>query len=354
MSPLFVPGPVDVHTEVALAQTYPMMAHRSAEFEEIFHGAENKSRMLFGTQYRVFLTASSGTGLQEAAVRNFANNTVLSCANGAFGNRWYDVAITNGKEADKVEAPWGQPLDPDKVAAALKVKDYEILTIVHNETSTGLANPIAQIAAAAREVSPDSLICVDAVSSLSGVEFRMDEWGIDFILTSSQKALALPPGLGLAATSDRALARAETVKNRGWYFDLLRLEKHRTTNSTPATPPISLVYALETQMDRIIAEGMHNRFTRHSEMANRVQHWAKNRGFGLFAANGYRSQTVTTIENTHNLDIAALNAEIGLREMRIANGYGSLKNKTFRIAHMGELVMKEIDELLSAMDKFMA
>jgi aspartate aminotransferase-like enzyme len=353
MAPLFVPGPVDVHPEVALAQTYPMMPHRSAEFEDIFHGAEKKSRPLFGTQFRVFLTASSGTGLQEAAVRNFANHTVLCCSNGAFGDRWYDVASTNGKDADKIEAPWGHPIDPNQVAIALKTKKYEILTIVHNETSTGLANPIAEIAAAARKVSPDTLVCVDAVSSLSGVEFKMDEWGIDFILTSSQKALALPPGLGLAATSDRALARAETVKNRGWYFDLLRLEKHRTKNSTPATPPISLIYALETQMDRIIAEGLHNRFRRYAEMADRVQQWALNRGFGLFAAEGYRSKTVTTIENTRNLDVAALNKEIGLRDMRIAAGYGNLKQKTFRIAHMGELEMKDIDELLAAIDKFM-
>jgi len=352
MSPLFVPGPVDVHPEVATAQTYPMMPHRSAEFEEIFHGAEGKARKLFGTQYRVLITASSGTGLHEAAVRNFANKSVLACTNGAFGDRWYAVAVTNGKAADKVEAAWGQPIDPEKVAAALKAKNYEMLTLVHNETSTGLQNPVAEVAAAAREVSPDTLICVDAVSSLSGVKIEMDEWGLDFVLTSSQKALALPPGLGLAATSDRALERAKNVANRGWYFDLVRLEKHRLNNSTPATPAISLIYALECQMDRILEEGLQNRFDRHTAMAHRVQNWALSTGFGLFAAPGYRSQTVTTVENTHNIDITALNQYLGLRDMQIANGYGTLKNKTFRIAHMGELVLKDIDILLKAIDKF--
>ncbi len=354
MAPMFVPGPVDVDPEVLAAQTRPMLPHRSAAFEEIFHRTEGKARQLFGTQARVFLTASSGTGLHEAAVRNFAVEKVLSCTNGAFGNRWYDVAITNGKQADKLEAPWGQPIDSQAVAEALKTKDYEILTIVHNETSTGLMNPVREIAAVVHEVSPNTLVCVDAVSSLGGVEFQMDAWGLDFTLTSSQKALALPPGLALGATTDRALARAEQVPNRGWYFDLLRLENHRLKNSTPATPALSLIYALDTQMDRILTEGLAPRFARHAAMANRVQEWALSRGFGLYAAEGYRSHTVTTVENTHNLDVAALNKFLLARDMRIANGYGALKNKTFRVAHMGELHMADVDTLLSAIDEFMA
>ena len=353
MAPLFVPGPVDVDPEILSAQTHPMMPHRSKEFEEIFHRAENKSRKLFSTQYRVFITASSGTGLQEAAVRNFAHNRVLSCSNGAFGNRWYDVAVLNGKQADKLEAPWGQPIDPQAVSEALGKNDYDILTVVHNETSTGLMNPVQEIAAAAREVSPDTLVCVDAVSSLSGVKIEMDAWGLDFVLTSSQKALALPPGLALGATSDRALARAENVKNRGWYFDLVRLEKHRVNNSTPATPALSLIYALDAQLDRILAEGLEARFSRHTAMAKQVQEWAIQRGFGLFAAEGYRSKTVTTVVNTHNIDVGALNTFLLQRDMRLANGYGALKNKTFRIAHMGELHMADVETLLTTIDEFM-
>ena len=353
MAPLFVPGPVDVDPKVAAAQTQAMIPHRSEEFETIFHRAENKSRLLFGTKYRVFLTASSGTGLQEAAVRNFTRENVLSCSNVAFGDRWYNVAVTNGKSTDKLEAPWGQPIDPQAVKNALKEKKYDIVTVVHNETSTGLMNPIQEIAAVVQQVSPETLVCVDAVSSLSGVKFEMDAWGIDFILTSSQKALALPPGLGLGATSDRALERAEKVENRGWYFDLVRLEKHRTKNSTPATPAISLIYALDAQLERILAEGLENRFNRHAEMAAKVQDWALERGFGLFAAEGYRSHTVTTVENTLNIDIPSLNAALLEQDMRIANGYGALKNKTFRIAHMGELQMADIMQLLSAIDRFL-
>jgi predicted phosphoserine aminotransferase len=354
MAPLFVPGPVDVDPVILAAQTHPMLPHRSKEFEEIFHRSENKARKLFGTQYRVFLTASSGTGLQEAAVRNFAHNRVLSCSNGAFGNRWYDVAVSNGKQVDKLEAPWGQPINPKEVAKALEEQEYDILTVVHNETSTGLMNPVKEIAAAAREISPDTLVCVDTVSSLSGVKIEMDAWGLDFVLTSSQKALALPPGLALGATSDRALARAENVQKRGWYFDLVRLEKHRVTNSTPATPALSLIYALDAQLDRILAEGLEARFSRHAAMAKRVHDWAIERGFGLFAAEGYRSKTVTTVANTYNIDVGALNTFLLKRDMRLANGYGALKNKTFRIAHMGEIQMADVETLLRAIDEFMS
>jgi aspartate aminotransferase-like enzyme len=353
MSPLFVPGPVDVDPEVLNAQTQAMLPHRSAEFEEIFHRAEDKARKVFATANRVFITASSGTGLHEAAVRNFADKKVLNCANGAFGNRWHDVARSNGKQADKLEAPWGKPITPELVADALQGKDYEILTVVHNETSTGLQNPVEEIAAVVREISPETLVCVDAVSSLSGTRIETDAWGLDFVLTSSQKALALPPGLGLAATSDRALSRAESVQNRGWYFDLVRMEAHRNKNSTPATPATSLINALDFQLDRILEEGLEARFTRHAAMAERVQSWALARGFGLFAAEGYRSKTVTTVENTRGIDFAAMNAFLMGRDMRLANGYGALKGKTFRIAHMGELTMNDIDALLAAMDVFL-
>ena len=353
MSPLFVPGPVDVDPEVLDAQTKAMLPHRSAEFEEIFHRTEGKARKVFYTGNRVFITASSGTGLQEAAVRNFANARVLNCTNGAFGNRWHDVAKSNGKQADKLDVPWGEPVTPELVAEALKGTDYEILTVVHNETSTGLQNPVGEIATAVRAVSPETLICVDAVSSLSGAKIETDAWGLDFVLTSSQKALAIPPGLGLAATSDRALARAEDVENRGWYFDLLRMEKHRIANSTPATPATSLINALDFQLDRILEEGIEARFDRHAAMAARVQNWALERGFGLFAPDGYRSQTVTTVVNTREIDFADLNAFLMARDMRLANGYGALKGKTFRIAHMGELTLNDIETLLAAMDEFL-
>ncbi len=353
MAPMFVPGPVDVDPEVLETQTKALLPHRSKEYEEIFHRAEGKLRPLFGTEYRVFITASSGTGLQETAVRNLAAESVLSCVNGAFSQRWYDVAVANGKQVDRIDIDWGQPIRAEQVAAKLKEKDYEILTIVHNETSVGLQNPVDEIAQVVKEVSPETLVCVDAVSSLGGVEFMMDDWGVDFVLTSSQKALALPPGLGFAATSDRALERAASVPNRGWYFDLVMMEKYRVKNSTAATSAVTLVYALDKQMERIHAEGLPARFQRHASMAQSVRDWALSKGFGLFSADGYRSQTVTTVSNTHELDVAEFNKFLLTKGMRIANGYGTLKNKTFRIAHMGEIQMEDLEALFQAFDEFM-
>lgn len=353
MSPMFVPGPVDVDPEVLAAQVQPMLPHRSKEFEAIFQRASEKARQLFYTGCRVFLTASSGSGLQEAAVRNFAHENMLCCVNGAFAARWHEVALNNGKTPDKLDIPWNQPIKAEQVAEALGNKPYEIVTIVHNETSTGLENPVKEIASAVRAASPDTLICVDAVSSLGGAKIEMDAWGLDMVLTSSQKCLALPPGLGLGAVSDRAMLYAEQVPNRGWYFDLVRMEKHRLKDSTPATPALSLIYALDFQLDRILAEGLEARFARHSALAGRVQAWALERGLDLYAPKGFRSMTVTTIDNRLGLDVAAINRFLIERGMRIADGYGTLKGKTFRIAHMGETQLEDIEKLLAAMDEFL-
>jgi predicted phosphoserine aminotransferase len=353
MPRMFVPGPVDVADEVLQAQAMPMLPHRSKEFETIFRRASEKSQQLFYTNYRVFLTASSGTGLQEAAIRNFVHKRVLSIVNGAFANRWFEVAVYNGKEVDELAFEWDTPASPDQVADTVKQGGYEALTIVHNETSTGLQNPVKEIAEAIRDVSPDTLIFVDAVSSLGGAKIEMDAWGIDMLLTSSQKCLALPPGLALGAVSDRAMKKAESVENRGWYFDLVRMEKHRNKDSSPATPAMSLIYALDFQLDRILAEGLDNRFARHSAIATRVQEWADAHDLSMYAPEGYRSQTVTTIKNDRGFSVSELNAFLKQRKMRIANGYGQLKDKTFRIAHMGETQMKDIEELLEAMEEFL-
>ncbi len=354
MAHSFVPGPVDVDHNILQAQAQPMLPHRSSEYEKIFHQAEAKARVLFETQDRVLISTSSGTGLQEAAVRNLAQVDVLSCVNGAFGNRWHQVALSNGKNADKLEIPWEQPITADVVHDALAKKKYEIITIVHNETSTGMENPIAEVASAVHKISPSTLICVDAVSSLGGAPIKMEAWGLDFVLTSSQKALALPPGLALGAVSNRALERASTVTNRGWYFDILRLENARTKNSTPATSAVSLVYALDQQLDRILEEGLDNRFSRYQSLAEHIHQWALARGFGLYAPAGYRSRTVTTVANYLEIDVSALMAYLFERDMRIANGYGPLKGKTFRIAHMGETTIADVKMLLATIDEFLA
>jgi aspartate aminotransferase-like enzyme len=213
-------------------------------------------------------------------------------------------------------------------------------------------NPVPEIAAVVHQY-PDVLLLVDAVSAAGGVEVRADKWGIDVCLTSSQKALALPPGLALCSVSDQAIARAESIPYRGWYFDFLQFEKYATKNHTPATPAISLMQALDAQLDAIAAEGWEARFARHQRLMGQVHTWVETNGFGFFAEAGYRSPTVTAVRNTRGVDVGALNAYLRGRGMLISDGYGSLKGKTFRIAHMGDVTEGEMSDLLEAISEFL-
>lgn len=355
---LFIPGPTDVLPEVLAAQSAPMIGHRSGEFEALFAKCEQQLKELFFTRNRVYMVACSGSGLHEAAIRNGVGGRVLNFINGAFSQRWYQVSVGCGKEAIPVEVEWNTAVKPETVSAALDKAlaegPVDAVTVVHNETSTGVISPVGEIAAAVRAASPETLLFVDAVSSFSGTRIPVDEWGLDLCLTSSQKALALPPGLAFCAVTDRVLARAETVQGRGWYFDFLNLEKYLARSTTPATPAISLMRALSAELDIIFAEGVEARFARHHQLAERTHRWALDRGFVLMAEAGYRSPTVTNVANNRGIDVKALNAHLARHEMQISNGYGSYKDKAFRIAHMGEVNDEDMTRLFGAIDAYLA
>jgi len=354
MAKLFIPGPTDVSPEILRAQDQPMIGHRSQAFSDLFEHIQSRLRTVLQTDHRVYITASSGSGLQEAAVRNCVGDKLLLCASGAFGERWHAVALSNGAPTDLLATEWGQPLTPDQVEAAMSQADYDTLAVVHNETSTGVENPVGAIIERARGLNPDLVVLVDAVSSAGGVDIPIDEWEIDVLLTSSQKCFALPPGLAFAAVSDRALERAKGVERRGWYFDFILLEKYLLEKkSTPATPAVSLLYALDAQLDRMLAEGMPARYARHQAMAERVRSWADAK-FGLYAAEGYRSKTVTTVRKPADFDFAGLTDFLAEHGMVIANGYGKIKGETFRIGHMGEIMPGDVDHLLETIDDFLA
>lgn len=353
---LFIPGPTEVRPEILEAQTRWMIGHRMPEAAELFASVQEKLRQVFFTDHRVYVTASSGTGWQEAAVRNCVQKKVLNCVNGAFADRWREVTEANGKQNEVLEAAWGEPILPEAVAARLAAGEFDAITVVHNETSTGVISPIEEIAAAVRALpgGNDIMILVDSVSGLSGAPLAFDAWDLDVVFTSSQKAFALPAGLAFAAVSDRALERAEEVENRGYYFDILLLEKYLKRHQTPATPAISLMYALDRQLEDMLIEGMEARFERHRALRERTIDWATERDFSLFAAEGYRSPTVTCISNDRGIDVPALNQHLRREGMIISNGYGSLKGKNFRIAHMGDTQLPELNELLAAIDGFLA
>lgn len=332
-----------------------MIGHRMPECANLLSSIQPKLRDVFLTRSRVYVFASSGTGLQEAAVRNCVNRRVLNCVNGAFSDRWRKVSEANGKANEVLEVEWGMPILPELVIQKLSSGSFDAVTIVHNETSTGLVNPIQEIAAAIRGLpnGQEITILVDSVSGLSGARLEFDAWDLDVALTSSQKAFALPPGLAFCAVSDRALEKAKTTANRGYYFDFVDMEKYLLRNQTPATPAISLLYALDLQLTDILAEGLEARFARHLALRDRTIAWAEDRGFELYAKDGYRSPTVTCVANNLNIHVASLNDFLRTQGMIISNGYGPLKEQAFRIAHMGDVQETELGELLAAIDRFL-
>ena len=329
---LFNPGPVEVRKEILEAQTHWMIGHRGKPFEELFSRIQTKLRQVFFTQQGVLATVC-----------------------GDFRERWADVFERKGKATTVISVERGQAITAELVRAAIAAHGapFDAIAIVHNETSTGVRNPLAEIVAVVKALSPDTLILVDAVSSLAGDKIKFDRLGLDVLLTSSQKCFGLPPGLSFAAVSDRALEKAKTIKNRGYYFDFIELEAFLKKNNTPSTPAISLMYALDQQLDDMMAEGLDNRFARHANLAKRTQDWATEMGFGLFAAPGHASQTVTVVSNVQGIDVGALNTYLAGRGMNLADGYGTLKGKTFRIAHMADTTEAELDELLLAINEFL-
>jgi len=333
-----------------------MIGHRMPECAELIGRIEPKLQQVFYTSKRVLIAASSGTGLMEAAVRNTVGQKILNTVCGAFSHRWRQIVESNGIANDVLEVEWGRAITPEMVVERLAAGGFDAVALTHNETSTGVANPIREIAAAIRALphGDDIMILVDSVSGLSGARLEFDAWDLDVALTGSQKAFALPPGLAFCAVSDRAMAKAKSIPHRGYYFDFLLLDKYLQKNQTPATPAVSLLYALDKQLERMLAEGMEARFARHLAMRDSAIAWAKSRGFEMLADEAYASPTVTCVANNRGIDVPALNAFLRQRGMIISNGYGAkLKNKTFRIAHMGDLQLADMEDLFATIDEFL-
>lgn len=348
---LFIPGPTEVRIENLAALARPQVGHRSAEFKALYASVIPKLRKLLGTDGKVFLFTSSSTGVWEAAIRNCVRERVLCCMQGAFSDRWLKVAESNGKQALPLKVEWGQAITAEMIDTELAKGGYDAITVVHNETSTGVMNRLDEIAAVMKKY-PDVSFLVDAVSSMAGSKIDVDALGIDVCLAGLQKAFALPAGLAVASVSERALEKAATIEHRGYYFDLIEIAKYDSKGMTPSTPAIPQIQALDAQLDDFFIEGLDARFARHAFLADIVRSWAR-RNFALFAAEGYESPTITCIENTRGVSVAGLNEELAGQWAMISNGYGVLKEKTFRIAHMGDTQEWEIRGLLATIDRIL-
>jgi len=346
---LFTPGPTHVSDEVLEAQAAPMLHHRSAAYAELQKEVTEKLQKLLYTEQRVYLFTASSTGVMEGSIRQATQKKVLNTVCGAFSKRWYDICAANGVPCDTVAVDWGQAITPEIVDEALASGEYDALTVVFNETSTGLLNPVREIGELVNDKYPDVLILVDAVSGMAGAKLEFDGWGLDVALAGVQKCFALPPGLTICAVSDRARERALAVPDRGYYFTYEQADKKYEKHQTPATPCISLIQALNVKLDHIMEAGLERNWLRHQEMAAHVQDWAR-RHFSLFSDERYLSPTVTNVENTRGINVADLNSQLMKRGAQISNGYGPLKEKCFRIAHMGELSLRDVQWLTDQID----
>lgn len=351
MPKLFIPGPVQVSEKTFRAFCQPMMGHRSNDFKKLYERIHGRLQTLFGTKQPVFLSTSSAWGVMEGAIRNLVGSgKVLNCMCGAFSDKWFDVSKKCGKEAVALQAEWGQPIRPEAVREALKAGGFDAVTLIHNETSTGVMSPVAEIAAVVREF-PGVLLIVDTVSSFSTQPIPMDDLGIDVLLTGSQKALAMPPGLALFSASEQAMARAAEVKGRGYYFDFIEFKKNQAEFMTPSTPSISHIYALESKLDDIFTEGVEARHARHAENNAIVHEWVRQNGFDFFAPEGYRSKSLTCVANNKQIDVPALLKALKERhDIILDGGYGKLKGLTFRISNMGDETPETMRALLASLD----
>jgi aspartate aminotransferase-like enzyme len=347
----FVPGPTWVRPEILSEMTRPMIGHRSSEFKDLFARIQAHLKPLFGTTHDTLVATCSGTAILEASLINCVPRRLLVTTCGAFSERWLAIGESLGLEVDQLNAGWGEAVDPAALADHLSSRrgHYDAVTITHNETSTGVTNDVAALARTVREHSHDTLVLVDAVSSLGGIPVRFDEWGLDVCLASVQKGIALPPGITVFAVSAQALARAKKKPYRGTYFDFLNYKKHADDGSVPSTPSIPHFYALAKQLDDIInVETLDARFRRHEAMRETTIH--RTAAYATLASDPeHASATVSAL--LPNLPAEQIREQMKARGFTLGGGYGKWKTTTFRIGHMGDISLDDLNAMLDVLDE---
>ena len=352
---LHIPGPVEVSEKTFNAFSTPMIGHRSQEFKDLYGSIQPQLQELFQTKRLVYLSTSSAWGVMEGAIRNLVQKKVLNCMCGAFSDKWLDVSKRCGKEAEGLSVDWGSPILPEMIDEKLSTGEFDALTLVHNETSTGVMNPLTDIASLKTKY-PDVMFIVDTVSSFSVVDIPFDQLGIDVLLTGTQKAFALPPGLGLFTVSQAALDRSAQVEDRGYYFDFHEFQKNAEKDMTPSTPSIGHIYALKSKLEDIFEEGIQKRFDRHARLAQMTRDWAAKNEFTLFPEKGYEAQSLTCINNGAKpggriIDVAKLQKLVREQGIAIDGGYGKIKGTTFRLSNMGDETDRSMQQLYSVLDE---
>lgn len=348
---LFLPGPTEVRKEVIDAMGDWMFGHRSERMKNLYRGIVEDTKKFLDTDYHVIILTATGTAFMEGTIRDCVDEKVLCSTCGSFSERQKEIAERCGKDVDKLEYEWGAAVKPEDVQEALEEEDYDAFTCVMNETSTGVRNPVEEIGDILKDY-PDTTFIVDAISCLGGDYIDIEGSGIDVIFTSVQKAFAMPPGLAVCIVNEDTYQKSKEIEGRGWYTDFSRnIDYYKRKGQTHQTPAIPLMLAYREQMDYMLEEGYKERSKRHERMAEYTQNWALEH-FDMFPEEGYWSQTVSAVENDRGLNIAELRRKVEEKHnMIFSNGYGSkLKEKTFRIGHMGDHRLEDIRELTDAIE----
>jgi len=350
---LRIPGPTALPPTVREAGARQMINHRGPEFAAMLGRILTGMRPYFGTTSDIAMITTAGTGGLEAAVVNTISpgDRVLGVSIGSFGDRFAKIARTYGADVTKIEVEWGQAADPAVLRAELQRDNgYKAVLLTHNETSTSVMNPIPELAAVIREMAPDALILVDSVSGLGAVPFEMDAWGLDVVVTGSQKAWMAAPGLAMIAASERAWTAMETATAPRVYLDLRVHRESHAAGQTPWTPAIAVVYQVDEGIRLMTAEGAEHVFARHEACAAATRAGLTALGFELFADQRFASRTVTGAIVPDDLDWKAFNGEVKRRGVVLAGGQGKLTGKIFRVGHLGSVTLEEILGAMSVLE----
>ncbi len=353
----FLPGPTEVREEILGAMSRPMISHRGAEFGALFQRVQRGLKYVFGTTHPVFISTSSATGLMEAGVRSAPAGRVLSLVNGAFSERFAHISENCGRAVDRYTVEWGDVHNAAEIAKRLATKQYAVVTVVHSDTSSGALNDVQAITRLAHQFGAACI--VDSVSGVGGAELRFDEWEMDYVLTGSQKAIAIPPGLAFAVASEKFMrglrqGGAAGTERRGVYFDLIEYDEHVRDGQAPNTPAISLYYALDVQLQSIASETMAVRWARHRAMAARTAQWVDDMrsssrcDIHILAGDGHRSPTVSTIMLPAGLTSGQVTQVVAKQGITVGTGYGKLKESALRIGHMGDHTLATLERCLDA------
>ena len=352
-SQLRIPGPTPLPERIVRSMTRPMIDHRGPEFAAILVEITAGAKRVFKTENDLLLLTSSGTGGLESAVANLVSpgDEVVVALCGNFGERFAALAAAYGADVVRLEFEWGQPVDPDDLTVVLeRHPKARLLLLTHNETSTGLTNPLRELAHAGRNA--DRIVVVDGVSSISSIAIETDAWGIDVAVSGSQKGWMAPPGFALVSVSERAWAQQAKARSPRFYFDWKEAKAWAEKGMTPFTPAVPVAFALQEGLRMLEEEGLENVYQRHTRLARATQAGLEALGFQLFARDGYRSHTVTSALPPPGLDVSALRKLLDTRYgVVIAGGQGKMMGKMVRVGHLGAVADGDVVQVIWAMEQ---